>query len=176
MCLSPISCAINIHKTSTGTFRVPASQMAFDLKSFHPRVVKILMQLPDENISAAHLTVPYNRPIGQRDSLLLLRLEITVRCLYLDDFVRHDNGRVTHAVHVVTTFRRTESTSNHGRTASYLTAPVQIPACGTTARGSSKLLASHIGQHRNCDPQKLWQIRGFWRLNTFISSANPFQL
>jgi len=30
----------------------------------------------------------------------------------------------------------------HGRTASYLTAPAQIPACGTTALGSSKILAS----------------------------------
>ena len=39
--------------------------------------------------------------------------------------------------------------TDHGRTASYLTAPVQIPACGTTARGSSKLLASHIErQHK----------------------------
>ena len=33
--------------------------------------------------------------------------------------------------------------TDHGRTASYPTAPVQIPACGTTSRGSSKLLASH---------------------------------
>ena len=32
----------------------------------------------------------------------------------------------------------------HGRTASYPAAPVQIPACGTTAPGSSKLLASHM--------------------------------
>ena len=30
---------------------------------------------------------------------------------------------------------------NRGRTASYLTAPSQIPACGITAPGSSKLLA-----------------------------------
>ena len=30
-----------------------------------------------------------------------------------------------------------------GRTASYPTAPSQIPACGITAQGSSKLLASH---------------------------------
>ena len=30
----------------------------------------------------------------------------------------------------------------HGRTASYLTAPAQIPACGTTALGSSEILAS----------------------------------
>ena len=73
------------------------------------------MQLPDDNISAVHLTVPYNRPIRQRDSLLSWRLEITVRCLYLDDFVRNDNGRGTHAVHVVTTFRRTESTSINSR-------------------------------------------------------------
>ncbi|HDH27548.1 MAG TPA: hypothetical protein ENH13_00285 [Euryarchaeota archaeon] len=34
---------------------------------------------------------------------------------------------------------------HHGRTASYPAAPVQIPACGTTARGSSKLLALHSG-------------------------------
>ncbi|CAK0768483.1 hypothetical protein CCP4SC76_5050007 [Gammaproteobacteria bacterium] len=32
-----------------------------------------------------------------------------------------------------------------GRTASYPAAPAQIPACGTTAPGSSKLLASHVG-------------------------------
>jgi hypothetical protein len=38
---------------------------------------------------------------------------------------------------------------DHGRTASYPTAPVQIPASGTTARGSSKLLASHCGRQRN---------------------------
>ena len=30
----------------------------------------------------------------------------------------------------------------HGRTASYLTAPAQIPACETTALGSSEILAS----------------------------------
>jgi len=30
----------------------------------------------------------------------------------------------------------------HGRTASYPTAPAQIPACGTTALGSSEILAS----------------------------------
>jgi len=30
----------------------------------------------------------------------------------------------------------------HGRTARHLTAPAQIPACGTTALGSSEILAS----------------------------------
>jgi len=30
----------------------------------------------------------------------------------------------------------------HGRTASYPTAPAQIPACGTTALGSPEILAS----------------------------------
>jgi len=30
----------------------------------------------------------------------------------------------------------------HGRTASYLTAPAQIPACGITALGSLEILAS----------------------------------
>jgi hypothetical protein len=30
----------------------------------------------------------------------------------------------------------------HGRTASYPTAPAQIPACGITALGSSEILAS----------------------------------
>ena len=30
----------------------------------------------------------------------------------------------------------------HGRTASHLTAPAQIPACGTTVLGSSEILAS----------------------------------
>ena len=32
---------------------------------------------------------------------------------------------------------------HRGRTASYLTAPAQIPACGITAPGSSMALASH---------------------------------
>lgn len=32
--------------------------------------------------------------------------------------------------------------SCHGRAASYLNAPAQIPACGTTALGSSEILAS----------------------------------
>ena len=66
--------------------------------------------------------------------------------------------------------------TDHGRTASYPTAPVQIPACGTTARGSSKLLASHIERHHSCSAQKSWHMRGLWSLNTSISSANPFQL
>jgi len=35
-----------------------------------------------------------------------------------------------------------DPTSCHGRTAGYLTAPAQIPACGTTALGSSEILAS----------------------------------
>ena len=39
------------------------------------------------------------------------------------------------------------SFADYGRTASCPAAPVQIPACGTTARGSSKLLASHIRRH-----------------------------
>jgi len=30
----------------------------------------------------------------------------------------------------------------HGRTAGYLTAPAQIPACGITTLGSSEILAS----------------------------------
>jgi hypothetical protein len=64
--------------------------------------------------------------------------------------------------------------AHHGRTASHPAAPVQIPACGTTAPGSSKLLASHITTL--ADTQKLWQMRGRWSLKTFISSAKPFQL
>jgi hypothetical protein len=36
----------------------------------HARVVKILMRLPDGNISAAHLSVLYNRLIRQHASLL----------------------------------------------------------------------------------------------------------
>jgi len=32
--------------------------------------------------------------------------------------------------------------ARHGRTDSHLTAPAQIPACGTTALGSSEILAS----------------------------------
>jgi len=50
------------------------------------------MQLPDDDISAVHLTVPYNRSVHQRDSLFLWWLEITVRYLYLDDFIPHGNG------------------------------------------------------------------------------------
>ena len=42
------------------------------------RAVKILMRLPDDNISAAHLSVPYNGLIRQHDSLFAWRLEITV--------------------------------------------------------------------------------------------------
>jgi len=44
---------------------------------------------------------------------------------------------------------------HNGRTASYPAAPVQIPACGTTARGSSKLLASHSGRQQHSITQKL---------------------
>ena len=40
------------------------------------------------------------------------------------------------------------SHDHHGRTASCPAAPAQISACGTTAPGSSKLLASHIQQNR----------------------------
>jgi len=45
---------------------------------------------------------------------------------------------------VLTIWLRNSSdpTSCHGRTASYLTVPAQIPACGTTALGSSEILAS----------------------------------
>jgi pullulanase/glycogen debranching enzyme len=35
-----------------------------------PRRVKILMRLPDGNISTAHLSVPYNGLIRHHDSLL----------------------------------------------------------------------------------------------------------
>ena len=73
------------------------------------------MRLPDGNISEAHPIGPYNRLIRQHDSLLAWRLEITVRCLYPDDFVRHDNGPGNHAVHVLATFRQTESTSTNSR-------------------------------------------------------------
>jgi len=55
-----------------------------------PRLAKILMRLPDGNISAARPSVPYNGLIRQHDSLLAWRLEITVHCLYPDDFVRHE--------------------------------------------------------------------------------------
>ena len=57
------------------------------------------MRLPDGNISEAHPIVPYNGLILQHDSLLVWWLEITVRCLYPDDFVRHDNGPGNHAMH-----------------------------------------------------------------------------
>jgi hypothetical protein len=65
------------------------------------------MRLPDGNISAAHLSVFYSRLVHQHDPLLVWRLEITESCLNPDDFVRHDNGRGTHAVHVLTMFRQT---------------------------------------------------------------------
>ena len=49
--------------------------------------------------------------------------------------------------------------AHHGRAASYPTAPVQIPACGTTTRGSSKFyqvfqkhLESYLAQARCEDP------------------------
>lgn len=79
------------------------------------RLVKIFMLLPDGNISTAHLNVPYNELIRQHDSLLVLQLEITVRCLYPDDFVRHDNGAGNYAVHVLTTSHQTESASTNSR-------------------------------------------------------------
>ena len=66
------------------------------------RGVKILMQLPDGSISTVHLSVLYNRLIRQHDSFLSSRLETTVRCLYLDGSVRHDNGQYTHGAHVLT--------------------------------------------------------------------------
>ena len=50
------------------------------------RLVKIFMRLPDGNISTAHLSVPYNGLICQHDSLLVQRFEVTVLCLYPDDF------------------------------------------------------------------------------------------
>ena len=43
------------------------------------------------------------------------RLEITVHCLYLDDFVRHDNGQRTHEECVLMMRRQTESTSTTTR-------------------------------------------------------------
>ena len=79
------------------------------------RLVKIFMRLPDGNISAAHPIVPYNGLIRQHDSLLAWWLDITVRCLCPDDFVRHDNGPGNHAMHVLATFRQTESTSTNSR-------------------------------------------------------------
>ena len=57
------------------------------------------MQLADGNISAAHLSVSYNRQFRQHDSLLSWQLEIAVRCLYLDDFVRHDTTQ-QHKTHI----------------------------------------------------------------------------
>ena len=79
------------------------------------RVVKILMRLPDGNISTAHLSVTYNGPIRQHDCLLLLRLEITVHCLCPDDSVRHDNGSGNRAAHVLATFRQIKSASTNSR-------------------------------------------------------------
>ena len=66
------------------------------------------MPLPDGNNSVAHLSVPYSGLVRQHDSSLAWR-EIAVRCLFLDDFVPHDNGGGTDAVHVSTMFCQTES-------------------------------------------------------------------
>ena len=55
------------------------------------RVVKILMQRPDGNISAAHPSVLYSQLIRQHDSLLAWQLEITVRCLCLDGYAPDEN-------------------------------------------------------------------------------------
>ena len=50
------------------------------------------MRLPDGNISATHPSVLYSQLIRQHYYLLSWLLEITAHCLYLDDFVRHDNA------------------------------------------------------------------------------------
>jgi hypothetical protein len=81
------------------------------LPSGNGRVVKKLMRLPSGNISTAHLSVLCSRLVRQVVSSLSWRLEITIRCLYLDDFVRHDNGRGTRGVHVLTMFHQIESAS-----------------------------------------------------------------
>jgi hypothetical protein len=52
------------------------------------------MQIPDGNISAAHLSVLYSQLIRQHDSLLLWRLEITVHCLTLMISFAMIHGRV----------------------------------------------------------------------------------
>ena len=49
--------------------------------------------------------------------------------------------------------------SHRGRTASYPTAPAQIPACGITAPGSSEILASEIRQARQKLPAAQTAIR-----------------
>ena len=58
---------------------------------------------------------------------------------------------------------------DHGRTASCPAAPVQIPACGFPAQGSSKLLASYIKvTHCSCYSEIVtdtWslKIKGFYQ-------------
>ena len=56
------------------------------------RLVKILMRLPDGNISTAHLSVLYRQLIRQHESLLARRLEITVHCLCLDGYAPDENA------------------------------------------------------------------------------------
>jgi len=54
-------------------------------------------------------------------------------------------GRLSIVIPKASTIRTRNSSDPigcHGRTASYLTAPAQIPACGITALGSSEILAS----------------------------------
>ena len=89
--------------------------MAVLPENSYGRVVKILMRLPDGNISAARLSVLYKELIRQHDLRLSQRLEITVHCLCLDDFARHDNGRGIHGVHILRMLRQTESTSTNDR-------------------------------------------------------------
>ena len=58
-------------------------------------------------------------------------------------------GRLSIVIPKASTIRLRDSSDPvgcHGRTASYLTAPAQIPACGTTALGSSEILASVKGK------------------------------
>jgi hypothetical protein len=54
-------------------------------------------------------------------------------------------GRLSIIIFKASTIRLRISSNSigcHGRTASYPTAPAQIPACGTTALGSAEILAS----------------------------------
>ncbi len=69
---------------------------------------------------------------------------------------------------------------NYGRTASYPATPVQIPACGFPAQGSSKLLASDI-QVTHCSDYSeimtntwLQKIKGFHQFGkSFPVVATP---
>jgi len=114
----------------------------------HTRLVKIFMRLPDGNISAAHPNVPYNGLIRQRYSLLAWRLEITVRCLYPDDFVRCDTTQ-QHKTHISKYQVDFRQYYNHSRTHASLSGntPAEISGDSVAQPATLKIYAwrKHCG-------------------------------